>query len=116
MYLQLTNQTPPAYHRHMTDIKERPLTKAQKKYLGVLARYGFVEHGGWNRGQRNRPLGRLASLGYATMDYGPPGSFLKTFGFIVTQAGRDEADRLGLGEDAEYIPTEVDRVRFILSA
>ena len=58
------------------------MTRAQRKWLKVLHETGFVEHGGWGRGQRNRPLFALVAAGHAVFDIGPKGSFLKVQGFM----------------------------------
>lgn len=44
------------------------MTKAQKKWLSVLNRDGFVSWGAWTDGQRNRPLRKLVELGFAVDD------------------------------------------------
>ena len=59
------------------------MTRAQKKWLAVLHRVGFVEHGGWGRGQRNRPLHALVRSGLAECDFGPRGSLLTVYGFLA---------------------------------
>lgn len=60
------------------------MTPAQKKWLEVLRETGFVECGGWSRGQRNRPLRALVQMGLAEEGYGPRNSFLKVYGFMPT--------------------------------
>jgi len=57
------------------------LTRAQQKWLHKLRTHGFVERGGWGRGQRNRPLFALVEKGLAVYGYGPEGSALKVEGF-----------------------------------
>lgn len=71
------------------------MTSAQKKWLRILDRDGFVEWG-WNfrNGQRNRPLRKLESMGYAENCLGPEGSFLKCQGVKITPEGREAATKL----------------------
>lgn len=59
------------------------MTRAQKKWLLMLYRVGFVECGGWGRGQRNRPLFALVKAGLAEFDCGPRDSFLTVQGFLA---------------------------------
>lgn len=63
------------------------MTRAQKKWLKVLNDTGFVEMGGWGRGQKNRPLFALCNMGLATFDIGPPDSCLKVQGFLPAAFG-----------------------------
>lgn len=58
------------------------MTRAQKKWLKILRETGFVERGGWSRGQRNRPLRALVQMGLAVEDFGPKGSLLMVDGFM----------------------------------
>ncbi len=52
------------------------LTKAQKHWLDILHRDGFVERGySFGTGQKNRPLEKLCDLGLATFGFGPKDSF-----------------------------------------
>ena len=60
------------------------MTPAQEKWLKVLRETGFVERGGWGRGQRNRPLMALVESGLAVEGYGPKDSFLTVDGFMPT--------------------------------
>lgn len=58
------------------------MTPAQKKWLTALRERGFVERGGWGRGQRNRPLRALCALGLAYEGYGPKDCLLQVDGFF----------------------------------
>ena len=59
------------------------MTRSQKKWLVVLHRVGFVESGGWGRGQRNRPLRALVREGLAEESYGPRNSLLTVHGYLA---------------------------------
>lgn len=63
------------------------LTRAQRKWLAILRQDGFVEAGGWGRGQRNRPLNVLVELGFARFGWGPEGSFLQMQGYLLNEIG-----------------------------
>ncbi len=60
------------------------MTRAQKKWLKKLEADGFVSMGGWNRGQRNRPLRALEALGYCEFGWGPVDSSFKYQGWNYT--------------------------------
>jgi len=57
------------------------LTRAQRKWLYKLRTHGFVEAGGWARGQRNRPLRALVEKGLAVEGMGPKDCMLQVHGF-----------------------------------
>lgn len=61
------------------------MTRAQKKWLEELRREGFVQYGGWGKGQRNRPLWALVEMGQAEFGWGPRNSFIQTQGFLLRE-------------------------------
>lgn len=59
------------------------LTKTQRWNAELMLDNGWVPYRvGQGRMQRNRPLWKLVEMGLAHMDFGPSGSWLKSYCFM----------------------------------